>query len=139
VSPGSNPMQILFRGDDRGGLDPYSLTLLNGKFLLNAYSTTSAINVVTPVVVGEWVHIVGTLDVERSRISIYKNGVLAAENETIIRPFTDLDPRQFPGIGIGNVQHPGPHNQPFMGVLDELQLYNRALTPEEVEALANRR
>jgi hypothetical protein len=51
----------------------------------------------------------------------------------------ELDPAQHAGLGIGNVQYVGPHNQPFVGVLDEIQLYDRALSPDEVEALANRR
>jgi hypothetical protein len=92
-----------------------------------------------PAEVGEWQHVCAVLDAERGRMSLYKNGVLLAETESKDRLFAELDPRSSPGVGIGNVQRPGTHNMPFIGVLDELQLYRRALSQQEVEALANRR
>ena len=39
-----------------------------------------------------------------------------------------------PGLGIGNVND-GGNNFPFVGDLDEVGLYNRALSAEEVNAI----
>ena len=67
-------------------------------------------------------------------MNLYLNGVLMSHLVTTVRPFGDLDPASNPGIGIGN--HGGyptsPHNFPFKGLIDELKVYDNALTSQEV-------
>jgi len=128
---------VLFRGDDRGGLDPYQLaTTPDGtiKFLIN--SLTQGVSVQAPVPLGQFVHVAGTLDDATGAMKLYLNGALVAQLVTPIRPFGDLDPASNPGVGIGN--HGGypttPHNFPFNGRIDDLKLYNHALTGAEVLA-----
>src|SRR2546425_1070113 len=64
---------------------------------------------------------------------VYINGVLVAEDFSSVRPFGALDPTRVPGIGIGNVQD--LYDFPFLGAIDEVVLYNRALSPAEVASL----
>ena len=60
-------------------------------------------------------------------------------NHDYVRPLGDLDPASNPSIGIGN--HGGypttPHNFPFDGLIDELAIYNRALTESEIQGIYN--
>lgn len=130
--------QIFFRGDSRAGLDPYSLHLNHrGKvvFLIDAGDGGRA-GLDTPVPLRTAVHVCATLDTAAQKMRLYVNGKLAGETSTPYRPFRDLDPRERPGIAIGNTQSAGEHEQAFYGVLDDLQVHNRALIPAEVARLA---
>ena len=128
---------ILFRGDDRGGLDPYQLTTTtNGEIRFGVSALTGGTSVFAPMPQGEFVHVAATLDDATGDMSLYLNGALAAHQVTSIRPFQGLDPNSNPGIGIGN--HGGypttPHNFPFNGLIDELKVYDQALSAADVLA-----
>ncbi len=130
--------EILFRGDDRGGLDPYSLSLQSsGSLRFEVASLNGAASVWAPLTLDRFTHVAGTLDDASGEMRIYLDGVLISQITTTQRPFGDLDPASNPGIGIGN--HGGdpdtPHNFPFDGLIDELSVYNRALTSEEVQRI----
>ena len=125
---------IMFRGDDRGGLDPYSLGVEpNGNL---SFQITAAVHaptsIQTPLAIGQWTHVAATLDDATGLMSLYVNGALAAQSTTDVRPFANLDPTQNPAVGIGNSNDPTSYNVPFNGLIDELSVYNRALTPGEV-------
>lgn len=130
---------ILFRGDDRNGLDPYYLAVSSeGQFKFNIDSLTAKSRIDGGTVpLGQFVHVAATLDDATGSQRIYVNGVLAVEAITTVRPFGDLDPASNPGIAIGN--HSGyptsPHNYPLNGGIDELSVYDRALTPEELQSI----
>jgi len=126
---------ILFRGDDRGGLDPYQLAISNsGNLSFQISSLTSGMRLEAPVPKGQFVHVAATLDDATGEMKVYENGVLMAQTVTTVRPFADLDPASNPGVGIGN--HGGfpntPHNFPFNGLIDDLKLYDSALTVDEI-------
>lgn len=137
--PTSGHGLILFRGDYRGGLDPYSIAVEpNGNFSFLVSDLNNAFQLEAPVSVytGGFIHVAATLDDATGAMRIYVNGELAAETVTAIRPFHDLSPSQNPGIGIGN--HGGDlflYNYPFHGLIDELSVYNRALSAAEVKAI----
>ncbi len=131
---------ILFRGDDRGGLDPYQLSLQPGAALkFQVQSLTETASVSTPVPIGQFVHVAATLDHRYDTMSIYLNGTLMSQITTAVRPFGDLDLASNPGIGIGS--HGGypttPHNFLFNGLIDELKVYDHALAPDLVLAHFN--
>ncbi len=66
----------------------------------------------------------------------YTNAVVAAETNTTVRPLSALDQDFQPGIGIGNhSSQPGPFNYPFRGLLDELSVYDRALSASEIQGI----
>lgn len=79
------------------------------------------------VEVDRWVHLAAVLDGERSRLGLFKNGVLVSETNAPapIQPGTDNlylgrwnDARRF-----------------LVGDLDDIVVFNRALVPAEVQAL----
>ena len=86
-------------------------------------------------VLNEWVHLVGVKDVDSGNVRIYLNGVFMGE-EQIQFPELEADNEGLLFIGC---EHPyvslpsGP--QYFYGDLDELGIWNRALTEEEILSL----
>jgi hypothetical protein len=135
IRPRGNGYVIFFRGDRRPGLDPYCLGLdgnLNLVFSVCTEEGTSA-SVHTPVEIGAWIHVAGVLDDRTGNMSLYTNGVLAMQITTNVRPFGALQADQSPGIGIGNVND-GGNNFPFIGEIDGMALYSRALSAKEVKA-----
>lgn len=127
---------IFFRGDHRPGLDPYSLSMDGNQNLVFAVCDADGndAKVQTPVGLGGWIHVAGVLDDDTGTMSLYINGVLAAETTTKVRPFGKLLPDQSPGVGIGNVND-GGNNFPFAGEICEVGLYDRALSEDEVNAI----
>jgi hypothetical protein len=136
VRPRGNGYTIFFRGDHRPGLDPYCLSMQASHDLrfevCGADGNGSSIDTTLPYLV--WTHVAAVLDDSAGTISLYTNGVLAVQTSTDIRPFGALQPDQSPGIGIGNLND-GGNNFPFIGDIDEVGLYNRALSAAEVNAI----
>jgi hypothetical protein len=125
---------IMFRGDDRGGLDPYQLVILpNGdlQFGIDSAANIGA-SIEAPIPTGQFVHVAATLDDATGLMTLYENGALVAQTTTTVRPFGPLDPTQQPGVGIGNSNDLSSYDVPFNGLIDELSVYNRALTASEV-------
>ena len=67
-------------------------------------------------------------------MSLYINGVLMAQNRAPFKPIGALDPTEEPAIGIGN-SGGALYHFPFDGMIDELALYSRALSPNEIRAI----
>ncbi len=129
---------IFLRGDHRPGLDPYYLAMQghNGlRFGITDADSNDA-HVDTTLNDFSWTHVAATLDGSSGTMSIYTNGVLAAQTVTTIRPFGSLLPDQSPGVGIGNLND-GGNSFPFFGDIDEIGLYNRALSLGEIQAIYN--
>jgi hypothetical protein len=130
---------ILHRGDNRSGRDPYYLQFLPGgvvKFGINdAAGNYDDLLSPTSVALYQWHQITGTLDGSTGDMRLYVDGVLAAEKYTPLRAFADLDPTRDPSVGIGNASG---HSIDFgfVGYVDEVLLYSRALSASEVMALA---
>jgi hypothetical protein len=140
----SSPMAggpIFFRGDDRGGLDPYVLTRdVNNTIRFGVTpNNNQGVSIGTSIPIGQFFHVAGTLDDATGAMRLYINGVLKAQTVTSVRPFGDLDPDFNPSIGIGN--HGGwpatPHNFPFHGLIDEVKVYDVALSDSDVLANFN--
>lgn len=128
---------IIFRGDIRGGLDPYFLAVnQDGKivFYISDASRNEVYLSTPPITTNQWLHVTATLDDATGLMRVYENGQVAAEYTTTIRPFRDLDPASYPGVGIGNhSSYPNnPVNYPFSGRIDELKVYNSVEAPPTV-------
>ena len=82
----------------------------------------------------QWYHVAGTFDAGSSLMELYVNGALVSQASTSIRPLGNLIPGDYPGVGIGNVND-NYNNFPFTGDIDEVALYNRALTAAEIQLL----
>ena len=138
IRPRGDGYNIFWRGDNRRGTDPYYISMSGNHVLVfliadqnNNYDTVN-----TTLDYGVWVHVAATYDSNPGTLSLYTNGVLAAQKSTTIRPFGNLIVGDSPGIGIGNVND-GFNNFPFTGDIDEIALYSRALTPPEIQAIYN--
>jgi hypothetical protein len=128
---------ILFRGDNRPGLDPYALTMgSSGHLSFHIESLTEAFNLEAPVAYNEWRHVAATFQGENGTMRIYVNGQLAAQTNTSVRPFGKLDPAFEPALGIGNSGGTF-HEFAFNGLIDEISLYGRALSQAEVQSIFN--
>jgi hypothetical protein len=90
----------------------------------------------TTVNYNTWTHIAAVLDGVAGTISIYTNGLLAAQQTTTVRPFAQLDPGSSPGVGIGNLND-GFNNFPIIGDIDEIALYGRAHSSGEINSIYN--
>jgi hypothetical protein len=136
IRPRGDGYNIFWRGDNRPGMDPYFLGMWgnnNIKFLI-CDQDGNTVTVGTTLNYNQWTHVAATLDGSTGTMSIYTNGVLADQTVTTVRPFGDLIPGDSPGVGIGNVND-GQNNFPFIGDIDEISLYNRALTASEIQAI----
>jgi hypothetical protein len=126
--------QILFRGDDRSGLDAYHLTVLeDGTIAIAVENEAGGAFVGAPIDLRRWTHVLGTFDAKTGALRMYLDGRLAAFTTTKVTPLKDLDQGSRPGIGIGNVQASsgGAHNQPLNGQICDLRLYDQAVTPRD--------
>jgi hypothetical protein len=133
---GNNGNPIMFRGDDRPGLDPYVLSIgTNGNLVFQVNSTTAGASIQAPIPTGQFVHVAATLDDATGAMTLYENGAVVAQTTTTVRPFGPLDPTQQPGVGIGNSNAISNFNVPFNGLIDELAVYDRALTLGEVQGI----
>lgn len=129
--------QIMFRGDDRPGLDPYSLAVHDdGTVFLrfdNEANITSECRSKTKIPLNVWTHVLASFNSGTHLMKIYINGKLESTTETMLHPLGPLDDKDSAGLGVGNVQWDrGPHNQPYHGVLADLRLYNVTLEPTDV-------
>jgi hypothetical protein len=122
---------IIFRGDDQGGLDPYWLRYEKSTNSLE-FQITNAANQTASISAGisanQWIHVAATLDDSTGEMCLYVNGALAASAITSIRPYGPLVGAQ-PGLGIGSLQSGGEF---FHGMIDEVRISNVALSPSQL-------
>ena len=121
--------EIIFRGDDLGGLDPYRLTLsqnLLGFVIMNNNVNADSLVYSIPSF-DTWIHVAGTLDDATGAMNLYINGVSVASKTTSVRPLGTLFGPN-PGLGIGNVQSAN-YPQAFNGLIDEVRISDVALQP----------
>jgi hypothetical protein len=133
--------QIVFRGDDRAGLDPYAIQFIGDdnpnldrrrsmQFFINpAGGDGLRESIFTPpqfpLPLGETFHVAGTLDDATGEWKLFINGNVVAEATTASRPFGALDPAFRPRISLGSIDQGG--TQFFNGVIDEVRISNVAL------------
>jgi hypothetical protein len=123
---------IFFSEDAGYGSNRYKIGFIQGNSITNeqVFTNEKYINYVD-----EWVHIVGTYSSAEDYMKIYFNGKLSDSlSVTNYSSNTSTDPLQ---IGRGNKLNFNANY--FKGLLDEVRLYNRAITKQEVEALYNER
>jgi len=132
------PGLIFIRGDNRGGLDPYHMSMQpSGQLhwgINTADNNFAFVQSPNAVPLGEWIHVAAVLDGATGNLGLYVNGSLVSQTNTSLRPLRDLDPNSEPTLGIGN--HGGTfHHFPFHGSVDEWALYSRALSAAEIAGI----
>ena len=125
--------QIIFRGDDRGALDPYYLCVQNNYFVFQISDAGgNPAYVFAPLPgINQWIHVAGTLDDATGEMKLFINGNLANSTITSIRPFGLLNNNFTPGIGVGGLQGALNLSQGFNGLIDEVRISNVALTQDK--------
>lgn len=126
--------ELLFRGDDRSGLDPYWMVITSDGTINFSIANENGqgMGVKAELPLNRWTHVTANFDAKTGEMRMWLNGEVVAFAKTSYRPAVNLDLNAAPGVGIGNVQNDaGPHNQPFNGFLADVRLYNVAVGPEE--------
>ena len=129
---------VSMRGDARAGYDAWALDMAHTPGNLSFFiqnESNDFVEIEAPVQTGQWQHFAATFDTTNG-LRLFINGTLAAQTNTLLRPIGILDPTQQPAIGIGNS---GIDNDDFSfnGLLDEIALYSRALSPGEIQSIYN--
>ncbi len=125
---------LLVRGDNRPGLDPYRITLNqpgNGLVFQIQDGADNVARLDYTVPFDQWIYVAGTFDAASGRMDLYINGQLVNSTITSIRPLLPLDPFYSPGLGIGS-DPTGQYGEHLNGWLDEVRLSDRALSPQEL-------
>ncbi len=90
----------------------------------------------TPVISGVWNHAVATMD--RDVMKLYLNGELKSTVNMKGTPeVLDADTTSDASFVIGEAGYVGGSSWPFRGFIDEVSVYNRALSQSEVQAIFN--
>ena len=129
--------QVLLVKGLTSGHDGYEILLHLGQLRFDLQgSGASAFNITTPEPsAGVWHHVAGVLDRVTNTASLYVDGVLADSED--VSHVGNLDNPV--SLGIGALNREGAVGSPvqfFNGKIDELRLYNNALTAAEVAVLA---
>ena len=136
VRPRGDGYSILYRGDSHRGLDPYSLSMQGNHSLQFSIQdeATNVASISTVIAYDQWWYVTATFDGDSGTMKLYVNGTLVNQTNTTIKPLQVLNPSLDPAIGIGNVGE-DRNNFPFVGDIDEVMLYARALSPDEINAI----
>lgn len=113
------------------------LNALGSTFEVSARSKTtdSLQSAVSPSVVeGQWVFVVGKIDFMGKTITTYINGVPQAPTAVTFDSNTYVN--GVPTVDIDTIVSAGGASPFFKGLVDEVEIFNRAITPGEVAALA---
>ncbi len=131
---------ILIKRYEPSWMDNYELTISpNGTVGASSYSpdiwTWFGVGSVRNISAGEWYHIAATYD--RTTFKIYINGVL---DNSVNTQYTPYQNNQQLVIGRGCMGDPcmfRPSSPSFNGTIDEVRIYNRALSASEIQAEYN--
>lgn len=106
----------------------WALNTLSGTGTLRFLAGGHLVDYTTPLPANTWSHVAGTYDVATSTEWIYVNGVAVA-SRTIAAVLNDQ------GLSKSIGRYPGNNSQYFLGLIDEVEVFNRALTPGEIQAI----
>ena len=125
----NNDGQIMWRGDNRGGKDPYELHLFGGKmeFRVDLLEGTSYRVQSREDVDTDWHHWAGVYDTEDKSISLYMDGKLEAKAGAPVGIEYETS-TMWNMIGVadfGNWQY-------FKGTIDDVKIWKKALSESEV-------
>lgn len=120
-------------GSDNDARDWATTNLSNEELKEKGWDETQW-NIVAPTTIelDEWTHVV--VNVDDSTLSIFVNGKLTVSKQREYPTYYNSSEATY----IGNIFNGGEgSNNHFHGYLDELRIYDRSLTSEEIDALYN--
>ena len=126
---------VVAKGTGAGG-ETFAMDIYGGAYRLYVFDSAGAVaSVVQTTVAADdtWQHVVGTVDVAAGEMKFYINGQEAIPTAPVT-PLTTLQANSHE-VSIGSRQrNSGPYDLNFNGLIDEVALYDRALSGAEVEA-----
>ena len=128
---------MIFRGDVREGLDPlvFSLQPHGAKFLVESPFDGIVVDPRTPISTSTPAQLTGVFDAEALEARLYLDcGLADAQCAPFSSPITELDAGSEPGVGLGGHARRAGTLYSFRGVLDEVRLYEGAMSPADVAA-----
>jgi gliding motility-associated-like protein len=132
----SGQQQIFWRGDAKGGFDPYSICFSQGNLQFRRDISADLSNHLDYngdlISFEDFHHVVGTYNGLSGQMSLFLNGLLIEDK--YLPGISDYPTASFWNV-IGSVDY--GNWQTFNGKIDDIRIYNRALTPEEVLCLYN--
>lgn len=129
-----NLAQIVFRGDDQAGLDPFYLGFLGEQlrwYIEGPSPGASALHASFTGLVDELVHVAGTIDDATGAMKLFINGAEVASTTTTRRPTLSISPLSGCGISIGALEDCSfsSPQQYLDGIIGEIRISNTALAP----------
>ena len=128
--PSSGLEQIIFRGDNTAGFDPYFLALLAPGLLYfqvqNALNQGFGISSPTSLTLGQLTHVAATLEDSTGDVTLYVNKLPVATGNTSFRPFGPLAGGN-PRVVLGALDQFSA--QFFDGLIHEARISNAVLMP----------
>jgi hypothetical protein len=105
----------------------FGMALTGGLYFgISKGTTQSSANGANPVTLNTWWHVTGTWD--GITMHIYLNGIMQTESAQVTPPINHSTYPVLIGKGANSTYY-------FKGIIDELLIYNRALTAAEVDSL----
>lgn len=132
---------IVAKGDTADDDVSYSLLLRNGKpwFRSSMGGIEQEIevgNVTYSLPLGQWTHLAFTQNAAASRMTFYVNGVLMQQTAAV-PPRPDTNGPLTIGAAIDATHPTATPASPYEGLVDELTLYDRALSGTEIQLIVN--
>lgn len=118
-----NTQNNIISGGDSDGLHAFWIPNNSGKLSAGHNGDWFAVEDNVPLSVNTWHHVAVTYDAAVTTLKLYKDGQLVSTN-------TDVDP-----VDGGNMVRLGAFNNAansFTGTMDEVRIWNRALSPGEI-------
>ncbi|MHC4880956.1 MAG: LamG domain-containing protein, partial [Planctomycetota bacterium] len=129
-SPGHSP--VLFAYGSNAAGQQSGVRLANEHWQFSFWEPAFDLNVATNPPLGEWVHVAMVYDQTTSTARIYQNGVDVGSRTVV--PNTMLSAN---GLTIGrNTEIQGAQFYYLPGTLDDVQIFDAALTPAEIATLS---
>ena len=104
-----------------------------------AFGIGNAVSLLSPIQLNQWHHIAATFEDTSGAMILYVDGVARAQTNTVIRSLANVGEFWLPIISIGSAVDGCRFNTclslQFNGLIDELSVYSRALTSNEVHAI----
>lgn len=118
----------IISGGDSDGLHAFWIPNSSGKLSAGHNGDWFAVEDSVPISINTWHHVAVTYDAATTTLKLYKDGGLISTN-------TDVDP-----VDGGNIVRLGAFNNAansFTGTMDEVRIWNRALSPVEIANTMN--
>ena len=99
------------------------------------HQTTNLMSIQSPFPMGQWRHVTLVQDAMEASLSVYFDGVLKAKASLSTLIDLGMNPLVNPQLGLVIGSDPG--NRRWPGLVDEVRVWNRALSPAEIQAYMN--